>query len=98
MTLFTALIVGALIALITGTWWFILVALVLHAIGTLVVVGTALSLASQGESPDPRTAAALEARGVKDPDAALEHAVEIAEQEDDERDDGPDGAPGDPRR
>jgi hypothetical protein len=78
ITFFVALIVGALIGLITGAWWFIVVALVLHAIGTLVVVGTAFSLATRGESPDPRTAAALEARGVRDPDAALDQAVEAA--------------------
>jgi hypothetical protein len=78
ITFFVALIVGALIALITGAWWFIIVALVLHGIGTLVVVGTAFSLATRGESPDPRTAAALEARGVRDPDAALSQAVETA--------------------
>jgi hypothetical protein len=78
ITFFLALIVGALIALITGTWWFLIVALVLHAIGTLVVVGTAFTLATRGESPDPRTAAALEARGVRDPDAALERGVEAA--------------------
>ena len=78
ITLFVALIVGALIALITGAWWFIIVALLLHGIGTLVVVGTAFSLATRGESPDPRTAAALEARGVRDPDAALSQAVETA--------------------
>lgn len=94
MTLFTALIVGALIALITGTWWFIVVALVLHAIGTLVVVGTTLSLASQQEKPDPSTAVALEARGVRDPDAALEHAVEVAEEDDADDERGPGGRGG----
>jgi membrane protein implicated in regulation of membrane protease activity len=78
ISLFLALVVGAVIALITGAWWFILIALALHAIGTVVVVGTTLSLATRGESPDPRTAAALEARGVTDPDAALERAVEVA--------------------
>lgn len=78
ITFFVALIVGAVIALITGAWWFILVALALHAIGTFFVVGTAFSLATRGESPDPRTAAALEARGVTDPDAALEQVVEAA--------------------
>jgi hypothetical protein len=78
ITLFVAIVVGAVIALITGAWWVIFIALALHAIGTLVVVGTAFTLATRGESPDPRTAAALEARGVSDPDAALEHAVEVA--------------------
>jgi hypothetical protein len=78
ITFFAALVVGAVIALIAGAWWLILVALLLHAIGTLAVVGTSLTLAGRGESPDPRTAAALEARGVTDPDAALERAVEVA--------------------
>ena len=100
ITFFVALIVGALIALITGAWWFILVALVLHAIGTLIVVGTAFGLATRGESPDPRTAAALEARGVTDPDAALEHAVEVATEGEDGHQGGETSAtrePGDPR-
>jgi Flp pilus assembly protein TadB len=83
ISFFTALIVGAVIALITGSWWFLLVALVLHAVGTVVVVSTALRLASQVESTDPRTAAALEARGVSDPDAALNHAVEVAAEDSD---------------
>jgi hypothetical protein len=78
ITFFAAIVVGAVIALISGAWWIIFVALALHAIGTLAVVGTAFTLATRGESPDPRTAAALEARGVSDPDAALEHAVEVA--------------------
>lgn len=78
ITFFVALVVGAVIALIVGAWWVILIALALHALGTAVVVGMTFSLATRGESPDPRTAAALEARGVTDPDAALEHAVEVA--------------------
>ena len=100
ITFFVALIVGALIALITGAWWFIIVALALHAIGTGVVVGTAFSLATRGESPDPRTAAALEARGVTDPDAALEHAVEVATEGEGGHQGGETSAtrePGDPR-
>lgn len=78
-----ALIVGAVIALITGSWLFLLLALGLHAVGTVVVVGTALSLASQVEHPDPRTVVALEERGVADPDAALNHAVEAAAEDGD---------------
>jgi hypothetical protein len=81
--LFTALIVGAVIALITGTWWWLLVALLLHGIGTAVVVTTALTMATQTESTDPRTAAALQARGVTDPDAALSQAVDAAAEESD---------------
>jgi Flp pilus assembly protein TadB len=83
---FVALIVGAVIALVTETWWWLLVALVLHAVGTAIVVASALSLSSQTESTDPRTAAALQARGVANPDAALTQAVDAAaEHSDSER-------------
>lgn len=84
VALFVALIVGAVIALITGSWWFLLVALVLHAVGTAVVVATTFSLVSQVESPDPTTAAALKARGVSNPDAALNEAVAAASEDDEE--------------
>lgn len=84
ITFFVALIVGAVIALITGSWVFLLVALVLHAIGTVVVVTTGLTLATQTESPDPRTAAALEARGVRNPDAALQQAVDSVSDDSEE--------------
>lgn len=81
ISLFVALTVGAVIALVTGSWWFLLVALVLHGLGTVVVVATALNLASEVEHPDPRTVAALEERGVADPDAALNHAVSAAAED-----------------
>ncbi len=84
ISFFVALIVGAVIALITGSWLFLLVALVLHGVGTVVVVATALRFASQVESADPRTAAALEARGVSDPDGALNHAVRVAAEDSDD--------------
>lgn len=72
---FVALIAGAIVAVVSGIWWVVFVALALHAVGTVVIVATTLSLASQVESPDPRTAAALEEHGVRDPDAALNEAV-----------------------
>lgn len=75
---FVALITGALIALVTGVWWAIVVALALHALGTTVVVGTAFSLAGQAESPGATRSAALEDRGVRNPDAALNEAVDAA--------------------
>jgi Flp pilus assembly protein TadB len=81
VTLCVALVVGAVIAAITGAWWFVAVALLIHAVGTVVVVATTLSLATQAESPAPTTAAALEARGVADPDAALNQAVAAADEE-----------------
>ncbi|NLT06451.1 MAG: hypothetical protein GXY03_09075 [Solirubrobacterales bacterium] len=73
-----AIIVGAVIALITGAWWWLLVALALHAVGTTAVVGTSLSMTAQPEHADPRVAAALQERGVADPDTALNDAIEAA--------------------
>lgn len=78
ITLAVAVIVGAVIALIAGAWWWILVALALHAIGTILVVALTLGMASQVEHVDPTVSAALQARGVADPDAALNDAIDAA--------------------
>jgi hypothetical protein len=76
-TFFLALIVGAVAGLATGQWWWLAVALVLHALGTTVVVATTLRMTADVESPDPRAAAALKEQGVRDPDAALNEAVRV---------------------
>lgn len=84
-TFSVALIVGAVAGLATGQWWWLLIALALHALGTAIVVSTTLRMTASVESPDPRAAAALEERGVRDPDAALTEAVRVtAEATDDE--------------
>jgi hypothetical protein len=84
-TLFLALIVGAVVGLATGQWWWLAVALLLHALGTTVVVTTTLRMTADVESPDPRAAAALREQGIRDPDAALNEAVRVtAEQTDDD--------------
>lgn len=85
IALFLALIVGAVIALVTGAWWWLFVALALHGVGTAVVVTTSLSMSSEAESTDPRTAAALRDRGVTNPDAALDQAVDAAEDDEERR-------------
>jgi hypothetical protein len=77
-TLCLALIVGAVVGLATGQWWWLAVALLLHALGTAVVVATTLRMTADVESPDPRAAAALKEHGIRDPDAALNEAVRIA--------------------
>jgi hypothetical protein len=76
-TLFVALIVGVVAGLATGQWWWLPVALAVHALGTTVVVSTTLRMTASVESPDPRAAAALEEQGVRDPDAALTEAVRV---------------------
>jgi len=76
-TLFAALIVGVVVGLATGQWWWLLIALTIHGAGTAVVVSTTLRMTASVESPDPRAAAALEEQGVRDPDAALTEAVRV---------------------
>jgi len=77
VTFFLALIVGAVAGLASGQWWWLAVALLLHALGTTVVVATTLRMTADVESPDPRAAAALEEHGIRDPDAALNEAVRV---------------------
>jgi len=77
VTFFLALIVGAVAGLASGQWWWLAVALLLHALGTTVVVATTLRMTADVESPDPRAAAALEEHGIHDPDAALNEAVRV---------------------
>lgn len=76
MTLLTALVVGGIVSLATGSWWFLLLALGLHALGTLVVVGIVLRMTAQTEHLSPSAAAALQDEGVEDPDALLSDLVE----------------------
>ncbi len=71
-----AVVVGAVISLTTGSWWFLLLALGVHAIGTLVVALGALQLTTETEHLPPSAAARLEEEGVADPDAVFSALVE----------------------
>jgi membrane protein implicated in regulation of membrane protease activity len=56
-----AVLVGVIAALATGSWWLLLAAMAVHAVGTIVVVGYTLRAASQDEDkPDPVTQARRE--------------------------------------
>jgi hypothetical protein len=81
ITLALVLVVGAVVSLAIGTWWVLVAALVVHAVGTLLVVGFVLQLSTQVEKPAPETVAALEERGVRDPERALNEQVTATEQE-----------------
>jgi hypothetical protein len=76
VTLLAALTVGAVIALSTGSWWALLVAVAVHAVGTMVVVSGAIQLTTQIEHASPQTTARLEEEGVADPDRVLSDLVE----------------------
>ena len=57
----TVLVVGAIVSLATGSWWFLIVALAAHAIGTLVVLAYTMSkVTDDKDKPDPVTEARIE--------------------------------------
>jgi hypothetical protein len=76
VTLLAALTVGAVIALSTGSWWALVVAVGVHAVATMVVASGAIQLTTQIEHASPQTTARLEDEGVADPDRVLSDLVE----------------------
>lgn len=76
VTLFAALTVGAVISMSTGSWWALVIAAGVHALGTMVVASGAIQLTTQIEHASPGTTARLEEEGVADPDRVLSDLVE----------------------
>ena len=64
-------VIGVIVSLATGSWWALVAALVVHAVGTLIVTTTALRLTTETEHVSPELASRLEAEGVQDPDRAF---------------------------
>jgi membrane protein implicated in regulation of membrane protease activity len=60
MTLATALVVGGILALATGSWWALLIPLAFHGLATFVVLSGIFKRVEQGDKPDPVTEARLE--------------------------------------
>jgi hypothetical protein len=65
------IVIGVIVSLATGSWWTLVAALAVHAVGTLFVATTALRLTTETEHVSPELAARLEAEGVQDPDRAF---------------------------
>jgi hypothetical protein len=82
LTLVAALVVGAFLSLLTGSWWLLGVVLAVHFLGTAMVLGFILRLVRNVEAPSPTASAALEARGVRDPEGELNRLVKRAEGHD----------------
>lgn len=76
VTFFVALVVGAIIAMVTDQYWAVVVAAAVHAFGTLLVAAGTIALTTQTEHMDPAVAARLEEEGVGNPDAVLSDLVE----------------------
>jgi membrane protein implicated in regulation of membrane protease activity len=60
MTLATALVVGGVLALATGSWWALLIPVALHGVATFLVISGIFKRVDQGEKPDPVTEARLD--------------------------------------
>jgi hypothetical protein len=76
VTLAAALVVGAIFTVVTGAWWSLLIAVGVHALGTLAVALLVLEMSSQPESPGPELLSELEAEGVPAPEKAFNDLVE----------------------
>ncbi len=78
------IVVAAIVALALQSWIVLVVVLVLHAIGTTIVVRTAFKATANVEKPAPTTQAMLEDEGIADPEGALNDLVAQTADRDDE--------------
>lgn len=76
---FALVVVGVVASIALGSWWALAAALVVHVVGTLVVVGTAMRLTDESEHLAPETSARLEEEGVSDPDELFNELVRESE-------------------
>jgi membrane protein implicated in regulation of membrane protease activity len=60
MTFATVLVVGGILALATGSWLALVIPVVLHVLGTVLVISGVFKRLDQGDKPDPVTEARLE--------------------------------------
>jgi hypothetical protein len=58
-TLGVMVVVGAIVSLATGSWWFLILAVGIHVIATAILMGTIGSRLRQQDKPDPVTEARL---------------------------------------
>jgi hypothetical protein len=77
--LVAAVVVGAFLSVLTGSWWLLAAALAVHFVGTTVVLVTVFRLLGDVEAPSPTASAALEARGVRDPEGELNRLIARAD-------------------
>jgi membrane protein implicated in regulation of membrane protease activity len=63
MTLAAAAIVAAVLVLVTGEWWTLLIPVALHGLGTLLVMTGVFKVLDERDKPDPVTQAHLDDQG-----------------------------------
>lgn len=76
VTFLGAIVVGSIIALATGQFWALLLAVGIHAAATVLVAFGVLQLTTQTEHVSPEVHARLEAEGVTDPDQVFNELIE----------------------
>jgi hypothetical protein len=81
ITFAVLLIVGVIVALATDSWWAVVAASAVHAVGTLTIISMTLRLTTEVEHMAPDAAARVEEEGVPDPDRALSDLVEQYSEE-----------------
>jgi hypothetical protein len=82
----TLLVAGVVVSLATESWIAFGVAIFVHALFSIAVIGSAFAQTTQVEKPAPTTVTALEAEGVADPEGALNDLVEqVADAEEGSR-------------
>lgn len=73
---FAAIVFGAVVSLMTGSWWLLGVAVLVDVLGTVVVTAVMVGLAGETEHLPPEVTARLEDEGVGDPDRVFTALVE----------------------
>ena len=63
MTLGTALVAAAILVLVTGEWWTLLIPVVIHALGTTLVLTGVFKVLGERDKPDAVTQARLDDEG-----------------------------------
>lgn len=71
-----ALTFGAIISLVTNDWWFLVLAVAIHALGTMTVALTAIRMTTISEHPSPEVAAALVEAGIPSADEYFSRMVD----------------------
>jgi len=77
----TLLVGGVVASLALDNWLLLVIAMGVHLVVSVVVVGTALVLAGEGEKPSPTSEAMLAEEGVADPEQALTDLVEQVDEQ-----------------
>lgn len=65
MTLGTAVVAAAVLVLVTGEWWTLLIPVAIHALGTTLVLTGVFKVLGERDKPDPVAQAHLDDEGEK---------------------------------